>query len=97
MFVWLASYPKSGNTWLRSMLAAYFFSNTGIYNFDLITNIKQFPETGLFKNLGINTDNEQEVIKNYIKVQEKFNNKKSIQFLKTHSYLFNINKRYGIY
>ena len=53
MFVWLASYPKSGNTWLRSMLAAYFFSNPGIYNFDLITNIKQFPETGLFKNLGI--------------------------------------------
>ncbi len=91
MFVWLASYPKSGNTWLRSMLAAYFFSNTGIYNFDLIANIKQFPETGLFKNLGINTDNEQEVIKNYIKVQEKFNNKNSIQFLKTHSYLFNIN------
>ena len=42
MFIWLAYYPKSGNTWLRSMLAAYFFSNTGIYNFDLITNIKQF-------------------------------------------------------
>ena len=91
MFVWLASYPKSGNTWLRSMLAAYFFSNTGIYNFDLITNIKQFPETGLFKNLGIDIENEQEVIKNYIKVQENFNNKNSIQFLKTHSYLFNIN------
>ena len=41
MFIWLASYPKSGNTLVRSMLAAY-FSNDGVYNFDLIKNIKQF-------------------------------------------------------
>ena len=88
MFVWLASYPKV-EIHGSDLCSAYFFS-IRIYNFDLITNIK-FPETGLFKNLGINTDNEQEVIKNYIKAQEKFNNKKSIQFLKTHSYLFNIN------
>ena len=31
MIVWLASYPKSGNTLLRSMLAAYLFSNDGNY------------------------------------------------------------------
>ena len=42
MFIWLASYPKSGNTFLRSLLAAYFFSKDGVYNFDLIKNIKQF-------------------------------------------------------
>ena len=91
MFIWLASYPKSGNTLLRSMLAAYFFSQDGIYNFDLIKNIKQFPNITLFEKLGINIKNEKEVVKNYIKVQETFNNKNSVQFLKTHSYLFNIN------
>ena len=91
MFIWLASYPKSGNTLLRSMLAAYFFSDDGIYNFDLIKNIKQFPNITLFEKLGINIKNEKEVVKNYIKVQETFNNKNSVQFLKTHSYLFNIN------
>ena len=91
MFIWLASYPKSGNTLLRSMLAAYFFSEDGIYNFDLIKNIKQFPNITLFEKLGINIKNEKEVVKNYIKVQETFNNKNSVQFLKTHSYLFNIN------
>ena len=90
MFLWIASYPKSGNTMIRSMLASYFFSNDGIFNFDLIENIKQFPKTQLFKNNGIDIKNEKEVIKNYIKVQESFNIKKSIQFLKTHSYLFNI-------
>ena len=91
MFIWLASYPKSGNTLLRSMIAAYFFSKEGIYNFDLIKNIKQFPNITLFERLGIDVKNEKEVVKNYIKVQESFNKKNSVQFLKTHSYLFNIN------
>jgi hypothetical protein len=90
MFVWLASYPKSGNTLVRSLLAAYFFSKDGIYNFDLIQNIKQFPNASLFESLGLDLKNEKELIKNYIKVQEFVNKKNEIQFLKTHSYLFNI-------
>ena len=91
MLIWLASYPKSGNTLVRSMLAAYFFSNDGVYNFDLIKNIKQFPVNALFQRMGIDVNDEEEVIKNYIKVQASFNKKNSVQFLKTHSYLFNIN------
>ena len=90
MFVWLASYPKSGNTLVRSLLASYFFSKDGIFNFDLIKNIKQFPHAGLFESLGLDIKNEKELIKNYIKVQESFNQKNSTQFLKTHSYLFNV-------
>ena len=90
MFVWLASYPKSGNTLVRSLLASYFFSKDGIYNFSLIENIKQFPNIKLFEDLGVDVKNEKEVIANYIRVQQSFNKKESIQFLKTHSYLFNI-------
>lgn len=90
MFVWLASYPKSGNTLVRSMLASYFFSSNGIYNYDLTKNILQFPSIALFEKIGIDVTNEREVIKNYIKVQNSFNKKNSVQFLKTHSYLFNI-------
>ena len=89
MFIWLASYPKSGNTLVRSLLASYFFSKDGIYNFSLIKNIKQFPNIKLFEDLGIDTKNEREVIANYIRVQQSFNKKESTQFLKTHSYLFN--------
>ena len=95
MFVWLASYPKSGNTMVRSLLAAYFFSNDGIFNFDLIKNIKQFPNISLFENLGIDINNDDEIIKNYIKVQESFCDKNSVQFLKTHSYLFNFYNKYS--
>ena len=90
MFVWLASYPKSGNTLVRSLLASYFFSKDGVYNFSLIENIKQFPNIKLFEDLGVDVKNEKEVIANYIRVQQSFNKKESIQFLKTHSYLFNI-------
>ena len=90
MFIWLASYPKSGNTLVRSMLAAYFFSKDGIYHFDLIKNIKQFPNAILFESLGLNIKNEKELIKNYVKAQEFINKKNEIQFLKTHSHLFNI-------
>ena len=94
MIIWLASYPKSGNTLVRSMISAYFFSKDGIYNFDLIKNIKQFPKIGLFQKIGINIKDDKEVIKNYIKVQNTFNTKNSLQFLKTHSYLFNFENKY---
>ena len=90
MFVWLASYPKSGNTLVRSMLSAYFFSKDGVYNFDLIKNIKQFPNVNLFESLGLDLKNDKELIKNYIKAQEFVNKKNEVQFFKTHSYLFNI-------
>ena len=91
MFIWLASYPKSGNTLVRSLLSSYFFSEDGIYNFELIKNIKQFPNIKLFELIGVNIENEVEVVKNYIKAQEFINKENSVQFLKTHSCLFNIN------
>ena len=94
MIIWLASYPKSGNTLVRSMLSAYFFSQDGNYNFDLLKNIKQFPAINMFEDLGIDIKNDTEVAKNYIKVQESFNKKKAIQFCKTHSCLFNLYNKY---
>ena len=94
MFIWLASYPKSGNTLLRSLLSAYFFSNDGQFSFDLIKNIKQFPNLPIFKKASVDLDDDNEVIKNYIKVQETFCQKDTIQFLKTHSYLFNFYDKY---
>tara|TARA_B110000008_G_scaffold16431_1_gene15291 strand:- start:450 stop:1298 length:849 start_codon:yes stop_codon:yes gene_type:complete len=89
MFVWLASYPKSGNTLLRALLASYFFSNNGNLKFNLIKNIRQFPSIRLFEEMGIDITQEEEVIKNYLKAQEYINKKNSLQFLKTHSSLFN--------
>ena len=100
MIVWLASYPKSGNTFVRSMLASYFFSKDGSYDFSLIKNIKQFPHGGLFQKLGIDINNQSEVIKNYINVQDIINKSRSIKFFKTHSFFFeqftNLNNTLGV-
>ncbi len=41
---WIASYPKSGNTLLRSVLSSLFFSNDGKFNFDLLTKIVTLEE-----------------------------------------------------
>ena len=59
MIVWLASYPKSGNTFVRSLLSSYIFSNDGSFNFELIKNIKQFPDNSLFNQIGVDTNNEE--------------------------------------
>ena len=92
MIIWLPSYPKSGNTFLRSLLTAYFFTKDGKFNFDVLKNINQFPNNMTFEKLGIDTSNEKEVIKNYIKVQEETNKRdgQGIRFLKTHSTLQDI-------
>jgi hypothetical protein len=93
MIIWLASYPKSGNTFLRSLLTAYLLTNDGKFNLHSLGKIYQFPDIKFFKELNIDTSKELEVVKNYIKVQEKINSEdnNSIRFVKTHSSLNDIN------
>ena len=51
---WLSSYPKSGNTLLRSILISLFFTNDGIFNLNMINKIEQFEKIGLiYKNRNI--------------------------------------------
>ena len=52
MIIWLASYPKSGNTFVRSLLSSYFFSEEGYFDFKYLKSIKQFPSKQLFKKIG---------------------------------------------
>ena len=93
MILWIASYPKSGNTYMRALLSSYFFTKDGNFNFEILKTIKIFPHINLFKHLGININDENEVVKNYIKVQEEVNklNIGSINFMKTHSTMQSIN------
>ena len=92
MIVWLASYPKSGNTYLRALLSGYLFSKDGNFDFALLRNISQFPDKVFFEGLNINLNNNSEVAENYINVQTKLNKgKNTIQFFKTHSAFCKIN------
>ena len=94
MIIWLASYPKSGNTMLRTMLSSYLFTKDGSFNFDIMKNIKQFPNWAIFDNLGVNYKDLNEVIKHSIRVQESFSKKESVGFVKTHNMLFNFNSKF---
>tara|TARA_B100000614_G_scaffold62540_1_gene55465 strand:+ start:544 stop:1362 length:819 start_codon:yes stop_codon:yes gene_type:complete len=94
MIIWLASYPKSGNTLIRSMLSAYLFSKSGIFDFELLPKIKQFPNDDIFKKLNIDPYDLNGFIKNSIRGQGLFDNKNSVGFVKTHNMLFNFKKEY---
>jgi len=91
MIFWIASYPKSGNTWLRALLSTYFYSRDGIFNQKLLKNIAQFPEKSHFVNFDYNPKIVTDTSKYWITAQEQINQDKKLKFLKTHNILGSIN------
>ena len=84
MIIWIASYPKSGNTWLRSFISSYYFSKKGKFNFSLLMNILQFPSVKFTKK---NLNSELEASNNWIYNQNQFFSGENIHFIKTHNSL----------
>ena len=91
MIIWIASYPKSGNTWIRSLLSSYLFSENGKFSFELLENIKQFTLKDLPKNLPKTTNYQDLVTKKWIPNQQFINKDHKIHFLKTHNAICTIN------
>ena len=91
MIFWIASYPKSGNTWLRALLSSYFYSEEGIFNQNLLKNIDQFPEKRHFSDFNYDPKIVTDTSKFWIKAQEKINLNNKLNFLKTHNILGSIN------
>jgi len=87
MIFWIASYPKSGNTWLRALLSAYYYSPNGFFEQKLLKKIDQFPEKTHFKDFNYNPEVIVDTSKYWIKAQEKINKDKKIKFFKTHNIL----------
>ena len=86
MIIWLASYPKSGNTYVRAFLSAYYFSENGEFDFSQIAKIDQFPHEKFFKE---KVNNISEASKQWLPIQREINKDKKIRFFKTHSFLGN--------
>ena len=76
MIFWIASYPKSGNTWLRALISAYYYSKEGIFNQSILNNIGQFPEKRHFLDFNYDSGNVTDTTKLWIKSQEKINIKR---------------------
>ena len=84
MIIWIASYPKSGNTWLRALMSSYYYTNDGNFKFDLLENIDSFPSEKYFKNYPDKFLNPEDTSKYWIAEQTKINKKNKMTFLKTH-------------
>jgi len=89
---WVASYPKSGNTWLRAILSSLFFTKDGIFDFNLLNHIINFdnPDKYEFVRSLNNSDflnlHELDIISKYwSEAQKRTNVNKNFSFFKTHS------------
>ena len=94
MIIWLASYPKSGNTWVRLFLDSLLSSSK---EFNINKNyINQFPLRKHFMGITENINDQNEFAKNCIIAQIRLNLDNKVKVLKTHNALWSYeNKRYS--
>lgn len=96
---WIASYPRSGNTWMRAILSSLFFTETGKFNLNLLKNIVNFDNPDKYefiKNLNLNDFNrlnEVQIISKYwVEAQRRAKINGDFAFFKTHSGNVTMNK-----
>ena len=98
MIIWLASYPKSGNTWVRIFLSALLFSyKEVVINKEILRKIRNYPlinkdftkfqRNNFINFINDNDKNKDFFYKNWITSQENLNLNNKINFLKTHNLL----------
>ena len=91
MIIWIASYPKSGNTLIRAILTSLIFSEDGIVDFKNLHRISNFSNGFFFKKFISSYENILETSKYWIKAQEELNKNKKLKFFKTHNAFCTIN------
>ena len=90
MIIWLASYPKSGNTWVRSFIGSLLYTKDGNSDFANLYNISQYPLKSHFSNICKNLKDINEIKKYWELSQDIINLDKKIKIFKTHNALLNI-------
>jgi len=85
MIIWIASCPKSGNTWVRAILCSLLYSNNRNLRLSELEKINQFPMKNHFTDLTDDMFNIEEIAKNWLSAQKKINLDNSIKFFKTHN------------
>jgi len=84
MIIWVASYPKSGNTWVRSIISSLIYTKDGIFDFPSIKKIDQYPQRRFLEHFTQDFNNIHEIKKHWITSQERINLDTKIKFFKTH-------------
>ena len=92
MIIWLASYPKSGNTWVRHFLSSLIYSNQGKVGLEKLGFIMQYPKRDQFEKLVTNLDDFNQIRKNWINSQNIINSDNKLSIFKTHHVLCSFGK-----
>ena len=92
MIIWCASYPKSGNTWVRAIISSLLYSKDGIFNFNLLKKVGQFPRRDHFKELTDDFTDLNNLSKYWITAQEKINSDGKLRIFKTHNGNYNFSE-----
>ena len=90
MIIWISSYPKSGNTWIRFFIISLLLGTKEKIGLKLLENIQQFPNKSQYDRLKItdlNYKNLNHISKYWITAQNLINLDKRIRFFKTHNAL----------
>ena len=90
MIVWLASYPKRGNTWLRAFISNLLSKSTGNNSLENITKIRSYPLTDNFYNLMDEFNDFKKIAANWERSQDIINLQRKINIFKTHHQLCKI-------
>ena len=91
MILWIASYPKSGNTWLRALISTYYYSKDGVFEDTLLKQIDQFPTRKYFKDFKFDKKKAADTCRLWLPVQEKINTENTLKFFKTHNVFGKVN------
>ena len=89
---WVASFPKSGNSWVRAILVSIFFTKNGKFDLSLFPKIKYFDKIenyNFVKDINVNDFNNLNklsiIAKYWTKAQELVDISGDFAFFKTHS------------
>jgi len=89
MIIWCASYPKSGNTWIRAIIASLVYSEDGLFNFDMLKKINLFPKRYYFKEFTNDYSNLKRISQHWINAQQNINAEEKLKIFKTHNGNYN--------
>tara|TARA_B100000029_G_scaffold25284_2_gene24937 strand:- start:149 stop:967 length:819 start_codon:yes stop_codon:yes gene_type:complete len=88
MILWIASYPKSGNTWIRALISTYFYSDECKFKFSLLEKIPKFVQDKFLSPLVDLNQLKKDPLKIaefWKDAQSRVNLDNQIKFFKTHN------------
>ncbi len=89
MIIWVASYPKSGNTWVRGVLTAYYYTKDGNYDPKQLIQIPDYPNP---KIIGKKFIENNTIHLHWAASQKRLTKDNKVVFLKTHNALLKVGK-----